>query len=202
MLCPFQIVWLSSSARIWAKKLIVGIFGVVLEKKYGEDRKSFTPIVCSLDEVEYMPPTPAVDVGAAGGVEPAGLRSGEVDDAPAGGGVLVGIAVEVGEMKVKWVMPGLELAELESDDPFARALAPPSPLPPPPSAPTRRPLVTHAPTTSRPTTASTSNSAATMACTASKPYQYASRSLSDQYPHSGGPTSRVFADFNPTSRHG
>jgi hypothetical protein len=25
---------------------------------------------------------------------------------------LVGIAVEVGEMKVKWVMPGLELAEL------------------------------------------------------------------------------------------
>ncbi|KAJ7866006.1 hypothetical protein B0H14DRAFT_3595210 [Mycena olivaceomarginata] len=137
------------------------------------------PAVCSLDEVEYMPPTPAVDVGAAGGVEPAGLRSGEVDDAPAGGGVLVGIAVEVGEMKVKWVMPGLELAELESDDPFAHALAPPSPLPPPPSAPTRRPLVTHAPTTSRPTTASTSNSAATMACTASKPNMLRALSLTN-----------------------
>ncbi|KAJ7354466.1 hypothetical protein DFH08DRAFT_985076, partial [Mycena albidolilacea] len=116
------------------------------------------------DEVEYMPPKPPVELWTPpeewhlpdyGEVGREMRRRAEGwcdydDERP--------VDIEVDEMKVDWAMPQLEMAELESDDPFALALALPSA--PPTSkqqVPTRRPLATRTPTVSGRTTTTTAS---------------------------------------------
>ncbi|KAJ7693980.1 hypothetical protein B0H14DRAFT_2550118 [Mycena olivaceomarginata] len=126
------------------------------------------------DEVEYMPPKPAVELWTPpeewhlpdyGEVGREMRRRAEGwcdydDERP--------VDIEVEEMKVDWAMPQLEMAELESDDPFALALALPSA--PPTSkqqVPTRRPLATRTATVSGRTTTTTTTASGS---TSTSPY--------------------------------